>query len=284
MRLAMYKADGQPARPCVIEEDAVRPVSARSVQEILSEGRAGLDSAARDAEAAQPVPLATVRLVPPVSPAVVVAPGPRLQPDRSEELARHREFYLKSRHTIVGGDETIQHATALGVLSYRAQVGLVLAPTERHTPASQELRNLLGAVLAAELYSVDLLRVGWEGTMWHVRYGEGASFDGSCPVAPVFVSADEFELENLPLEDSTGRSEVQSDQVADFVGYVNRWMALGPDTLVLAGSGHGPVLSIQGADPVISFPEGEPRLGPGDRIVARSEPLGNIDLALGEGR
>ncbi len=283
MRLVMFRMDEGPARPGVVTGDSVIALRASSVRDVVSGGQDALAAAADEAsQAAGPeVALADVALEPPLRPAVVVAPGPRLDPEHEDRLAKHREFYLKSAHTLIGPTGTIPYRPALGTLSYRAQVGLVMGTTPRHAPAGTVLDGVLGAVLAAELYSIDLLRVGWEGTMWHVRYGEGASFDGACPIGGFFVSADEFELDGLPLEDSTQTSKVRREDVAGFVSYVSRWMTLGPSTLVLAGSSHGPLLSIEDREPVLRFPELEAQVREVGRITARSAPLGEIDIRIG---
>ena len=215
--------------------------------------------------------------------AVVVAPGPRPDPSLDvERLARHREFYLKSAHTVVPAGSRLRYRPALGQLSYRAQLGLLFADTPRNTPADRILEGVRGIVLAAELTSVDLLRVGWEGTMWHIRYGEGASFDDSCVIGlEVFDPAD-LVHSTVQLEDSVGAGVVDWQAVAEFCAHVNGWMALRPDMLLLAGSDHGPLLSMDGADAVVRFPAAEPRVGPGDEVIVRSPRLGEVRAEISD--
>ncbi len=213
--------------------------------------------------------------------AVVVAPGPRPDPALDvERLIRHREFYLKSAHTVVPSGARLRYRSALGLLSYRAQLGLLFEDTPRHTPAERILDHLRGVTLAAELTSVDLLRVGWEGTMWHVRYGEGASFDDSCVVAERILEPNGLVGAPLDLDDDWGVAPVDWDIVAEFCEYVNGWMALRPDTLILAGSAHGPQLSIEGSDAIVQFPPDEPRLASGDSLHASSPKLGRVTATV----
>lgn len=208
---------------------------------------------------------------------VVVAPGPAT----SGRLASHREFYLKPPHSLVPPDGVISHRPELGSLSYRGQLGLILEPTDRHTPPDRILERVAFVVLAAEVVSIERLAVGWEGTMWHVRYGEGGAFDGSCPVgavaAPIRTAAD---LQGLRLVDDWGATDVEVGQVAEFLAYVNRWLALGPGVLVLAGAGHGPRLELDGADPVVVFDAAEPRVGPGGHVRVDGGALGRIDVSV----
>jgi 2-keto-4-pentenoate hydratase/2-oxohepta-3-ene-1,7-dioic acid hydratase in catechol pathway len=286
MRLVMFRAGEAAPRPGALVDDAVVPLAAASIEELLSRGRPALEQA--HAEASRPgvaaLPLTDVALTVPLATAVVVAPGPTVAADHAHRLHAHREFYLKSAHTVVAGHGELPYREALGTLSYRAQVGLVLAPGARRLDTGAVLDQVLGVVLAAELYSVDLLRVGWEGTMWHVRYGEGASFDGACPIGSMFVTLDELRLGELQLEDKSGARRLNEDAVAEFVAYVSGWMQLGPTTLVLAGSGHGPRLIVEHDDPVVAWPDGEPRLTTGDRVSARGNGLGEIDVVVGAAR
>jgi 2-keto-4-pentenoate hydratase/2-oxohepta-3-ene-1,7-dioic acid hydratase in catechol pathway len=283
MRLVMFRADDAAPRPGALVDDAVVPLPAASLEDLLSGGRAALERAYAEASRSgvAALPLADVTLTVPLQPSVVVAPGPTIAREHADRLRAHREFYLKSAHTVVAGEGELPYREALGALSYRAQLGLVLGPGKRGLDARAVRDHVLGVVLAAELYSVDLLRVGWEGTMWHVRYGEGASFDGACPVGRVFVTLDELALGGLRLEDRSGLQEIEEDVLAEFVAYVSRWMQLGPTTLVLAGSTHGPRLAVEHDDPVVAWPDGEPRLGAGDRVSARANVLGEINVVVG---
>ena len=215
--------------------------------------------------------------------AVVVAPGPRPDPDLDvERLQSHREFYLKSAHTVVSGARTLRYRPALGKLSYRAQLGLRFDVPARHTPADEILEHLHSVVLAAEIVSVDLLQVGWEGTMWHVRYGEGGSFDDSCLLAGDLIDAKTVLATRPVIEDPMGPTEVEWSSVAEFAAYVNGWMELREDVLLLAGSSHGPVLSLDGADAVVRFPPDELRVGPGDEVWVRSPQLGEARATVVE--
>jgi hypothetical protein len=214
-------------------------------------------------------------------PRVIIAPGPQAE----GALARHREFYVKPTHCLLQPDGRIVHRPELGVLSYRAQLGFIFAPTDRHTPSTEILGRVRGMVAAAEVVSIDRLEVGWEGTMWHIRYGEGGAFDGSCPVGPALARFDGTRnlgdaLADIRLADGWGSCDIDQGAVAEFLGYVNRWIRLGPDVLVLAGAGHGPRLELDGHQPRVAFDASEPRVLPGQRITVEAGALGRIDVAV----
>lgn len=215
-----------------------------------------------------------------LAPRVIIAPGPRVD----TALIRHREFYVKPRHSLLPPDGVVPHRRELGALSYRAQLGFLLQPTDRHTPAPDILRSVRGLVAVAEVVSVDRLEVGWEGTMWHIRYGEGGAFDGSCPVGPSLARIDRDTVEEalgaIGLTDSWGTSEIDPGAAAEFLEYVNQWIRLGPDVLVLAGARHGPRLELDGRQPRVVFDDVEPRVLPGGRIKVDAGVLGRIDVAV----
>jgi hypothetical protein len=225
------------------------------------------------------IPLAEARLAAPLEPKMIVAPGPRL--GRGVKAA-HREFYLKPASSVLPPRGAIPRRSELGLLSYRAQLGIRLRPTDRWTPAVEILDRVLELVLAAEVMSIERLGVGWEGTMWHVRYGEGAAFDGACALGPWTVTPDELRIEEVELSDAWGAWAVQPAEVAEFLAYVNRWLPLGPDVLVLAGAAHGPELLLEGGQPSVIFGAAEPRIAPGGLVSAHAGVLGEIGARVEE--
>jgi 2,4-diketo-3-deoxy-L-fuconate hydrolase len=286
MRYVRFAVEGGAVRSGVIDGDEVALLDS-DLDSLVRMSGGDVDAAGRRAlraagGAGSRVALRDIRPLPPLEPVTVVAPGPRIDPSASRDLSAHREFYLKSSHTLQGARDPMPYRDAVGTLTYRAQLGLVMRPgTGRHVPSGSVLDGVLGAVLAAEVMSVDLLRVGWEGTMWHTRFGEGASFDGSCPLGPWLATGEDLGLGNVTLRDPWGEALVDLGVVAEELAYVSRWMALGPDLLVLVGSPHGPLLRLDGTEPVVEFAEDEPRVVAGGVITASGTGLGEIEATVG---
>lgn len=280
MRYVRYRSASGALGSGVLVGDEIAALDA-PLQALLASGGKALDEAGRRAvTGGARVAASSVALLPPVAPSTVVAPGPRIV-KASRDLSAFREFYLKSSHTIQGATQAVPYRDAFGTISYRAQVGVVTEPGTGRWTAGTGLRDrILGVVLVAELMSVELLRVGWEGTMWHTRFGEGASFDGATLSGPWLATGDDARLDGITLSDAWGEARVDPAAVEEELSYVARWMALGPELLVLAGSPHGPVLRLEGADPVIEFDGREPRLGPGGSVRASGTGLGEIDAAI----
>lgn len=281
MRYVRYRSEAGAIASGVLAADEIADLE-DPLGALLARGGDSLRAAAQRAiDHGRRVSPASVTLLPPIAPTTVVAPGPRLGAT-GRDLGRHREFYLKSAHTLHPPAQRVPYREAVGTISYRAQLGIVVQPgTGRWPDPATVLDKVLGIVLVAELMSVDLLRVGWEGTMWHTRFGEGASFDGATVCGPWLATDEDAVLAAITLSDQWGDAAVDTLSVADELAYVGRWIALEPSLLVLAGSPHGPVLRLDGTEPLIDFDAREPRVGPGDRVSAAATGLGTIDAQIG---
>jgi 2-keto-4-pentenoate hydratase/2-oxohepta-3-ene-1,7-dioic acid hydratase in catechol pathway len=275
VRLVSFSTADSAVRPGLAVDGTIVPLQGRSMAAVLEGLEPHVDLPG--IPSGDPLAMTDVTFHAPFRPGVVVAAGPE---PAGGDLRGHREFYLKSAHTVIGPNSAIPYHPGLGTLSYRGQLGLVLARTPRHTPAERILERVIAAVVSADVVSIDLLRPAWEGTMWHIRYGEGGSFDGSCPVGPELVTADELRLGELRLEDAAGDLPVDADAIAELLAYVSHWMALGPEVLVLTGGTHGPVFEREpSGEPVVTFGPAEPRLGPGDRVRVNSA-IGSLDVPI----
>ena len=222
-------------------------------------------------------PAADDRLLePPFPPRAVIAPGPRLEgpPDWQE---RHREFHVKPASVIAPARSALPRAPAS--VRYRVQAGLVFGPMPRCTPAGRILDRLIGCHLVTELIDVDAFRIDWEGPRWHIRFGEGMSFDGACPVSPVLATPDEFPPEGIGVQHAGGTTLLAWDALADFAALVNRYLELGPELLILAGWPLGPVLAAANGRPQLTFDTPISSLGT-DGAWADNSVLGRVECRL----
>ena len=136
----------------------------------------------------------------------------------------------------------------------------------------------MGCHLLIELFSEAGFTLGWEGPRWHLRYGEGMSLDGACPVATELVTAEEFAGTDLAVRHSAGDTVLRWSSLLEFAAFVNRYVELGPAMMLLAGWPEGPTLSISGSTPTLTFdtPGAEPR----SNIWAESDVLGRVECTI----
>lgn len=206
----------------------------------------------------------------------VIAPGPRLDGPPPWN-ARHREFHVRPGSVIARSGA---HADATSrALAYRVQLGLTFQPTGRRTPSAGILGCAADCRLVLELFDMDGLRIGWEGPRWHLRYAEGAAFDGSCVTGPP-RSIEEVRdaRESLQIVGSLGSFGIEWAAVTDFAAFVNGYVALGPRLLVLAGWPLGPTLRPSAGGPELEA-VGSARVA-GSSIWASHPLLGRVECAV----
>jgi len=172
-------------------------------------------------------------------PQTVVAPGPRLTGPAGWNK-RHREFHVKPGSALAPSGSTLEGRGRL--LVYRVQLALVFRSTPRSTPADAILQRVAECRLAIELIDMAGLVVSWEGPRWHIRYAEGAAFDGSCALSAGRPLDEVRDGDSAAVAYAGGSAELGWTAAAEFAAFVNRYVALGPELLILAGWPLGPAL------------------------------------------
>lgn len=197
-----------------------------------------------------PIERERARLGRPFEPLSLVAPGPRISaPDDWAE--RHREFHVKPLSVLASSaGSSVQQ---IGPAIYRVQAGMIFGSTPRAASAGTLRRNLIGVHLVVELVSCDGFTIGWEGPRWHLRYAEGLSFDGACTASDWLVTPDELDGDGIVVEHGGGATPLAWSALLEFARFVNRYLPLGPHTMVLAGWPLGPTLELVDGTPALTF-------------------------------
>jgi acylpyruvate hydrolase len=233
-------------------------------------------------------PLKKVKIVEPFRPKSILAPGPELEDPSDKNMHNYIEFYLKSEHAIIGPGEPIKkESESVGRIDFEPELALVIGKKGRFLNEEDILDHVFGYTIVNDVYSIDKLQVGWEGTMFHVRYGEGASFDNSAPIGPWVVTKDEIEdPENLTLRkyvngelvDERNTSQLLR-KVREFASYCSTFLTLQPSLMISTGYPNGPVFGKDSdGKPVIKDLRENPRyLNAGDRVTCEIEGIGKLD-------
>ncbi|MFQ5915050.1 MAG: fumarylacetoacetate hydrolase family protein [Nitrospinota bacterium] len=192
--------------------------------------------------------LAEVRLLAPLVPETVLCAGPNLDPGSGMDLERHREFYLKSAHTVIGPQETVLHQRGgADKLLCETELGIVLGGSGRYLSPEEAEGIVFGYTVFTDVYDAEKLAVGWEGWHFHNLYGEGASFDTAAPIGPWVVTKDEVgDPAALEASLSVNGSERARYCIGDlqrgvfeFVSYLSTFFTLEPGILIASGSPAG---------------------------------------------
>jgi len=103
-----------------------------------------------------------------------------------EELPEHPVFFTKAPTTVIGPDaEVPPHAAVTRKLDWEVELGVVLGRTGRDIPREEAMGYVFGYTIINDLSARDL-------QARHQQFFKGKSLDGTCPMGPCIVTADEL--------------------------------------------------------------------------------------------
>lgn len=155
---------------------------------------------------------------------------------------------------------------------YEAELVIVIGKQARNVSEADAAKYIFGYATGNDFTARDLQS---RSSQWML----GKSLDGSAPVGPWLVTADQVDGDNLKIECRVNGNVVQSSNTSDMVfncrqlvSYISKYMTLKPGDIIFTGTPEG----------VIS---GKPRdqqvwLKAGDKLVTSIEKLGDLSFTL----
>lgn len=196
-------------------------------------------------------PRSAVRLNVPLRPGMIVCGGGNFW-DHLRELGRdkpeHVEFFLKNPLGVIGPDDDIPYQPWLSQkLDYEAELGIVIGRRGRNIARDAALEHVFGYTAVNDMSIRDRQIVNWEGPYFHLKYGEGKTFDGNLVLGPSIVTKDEVpDVAALPIRcwvDGDKRQDNNTGNyvwgVAEVVEYYSSIMTLEPGFLICPGTPGG---------------------------------------------
>ena len=114
----------------------------------------------------------------------------KLHDDR--ELPRHPVFFSKVPTAVNGPYDTIPFPANVSTsMDWEVELGLVVGTGGKDITEADAMRHVFGYTVINDVSIRDVQRR--HGNQWH----KGKSFDGTCPMGPSIVTADEVDPENL---------------------------------------------------------------------------------------
>ncbi|MGM0437931.1 MAG: fumarylacetoacetate hydrolase family protein [Bacillota bacterium] len=228
-----------------------------------------------------------VKILKPYQPKTIMCAGPELEDPENKDMHDYIEFYLKSSHTVIDPGEAIYYeGDHTGRIDCEPELALVMGKKGRFLDEDNVLDHVFGYTVLSDVYSLDRLQVGWEGTMFHVRYGEGESFDNSAPLGPWVVTKDEIENpENLKLKKYVNGELVAESNTSDllrsvkeFASYCSTFFTMTPDILISTGNPDGVVFGTddKGVPVIKDMRENPVQLKPGDEVICEVENIAEL--------
>jgi 2-keto-4-pentenoate hydratase/2-oxohepta-3-ene-1,7-dioic acid hydratase in catechol pathway len=223
----------------------------------------------------EPVPLADVRLLPPVpDPDKIICIGLNYRAHAAEAGIDPPEvptFFAKFRNALAGAGAEVALPESSAKVDYEAEVAFVVGRRAKDVGEDRALEHLAGYMLLNDLSARDLQ---FATPQWM----PGKVFDGAAPCGPYLVTPDEAgPADALGLELTLNGETMQSATTADLihsiprlVAHLSALMTLEPGDIVSTGTPAG-VGSVR-----------RPRvwLKPGDEVVITSPTLGRLETRL----
>jgi 2-keto-4-pentenoate hydratase/2-oxohepta-3-ene-1,7-dioic acid hydratase in catechol pathway len=153
---------------------------------------------------------------------------------------------------------------------YEAELVIVMGRTARNVSEAEAPAHIFGYCTGNDFTARDLQS---RSSQWML----GKTLDGSGPIGPWLVSADQADGDNLKIECRVNGEVRQSSNTNDMVfnckqlvSYVSQHMTLRPGDIIFTGTPEG----------VISGRKEKVWLKPGDKIVTSIEKLGDLSFTL----
>jgi 2-keto-4-pentenoate hydratase/2-oxohepta-3-ene-1,7-dioic acid hydratase in catechol pathway len=275
MRIATYGADGA-RRPGIVTDDGIVDLGGlfASVGELVAGGSPALAEVQAYGRRTPERTLSEVPLGPPLQPRNIFCVGwnylKHFREGRHEEdLPDYPNLFSKALATVNGPfDDVPAHSRTTRMLDWEVELAVVIGWRGRDIPEPRALEHVFGYTVANDISARDLQRR--PGVQWF----KGKSLDGTCPLGPWIVTADEIpDPQTLQVSSSVNGEPRQSASthqmvfsVAELIAVLSQGMTLEPGDVLLTGTPEGVGMGRQ-----------PPQfLGPDDVVECAVEGIGTI--------
>ena len=189
--------------------------------------------------------------------------------DQQEELPEYPTFFDKPTTTVIGPYDDIPFDPNFSEkMDYEAELAVVIGRAGRSIPAAEAMDHIFGYTLANDVTARDVQRR--HGGQWL----KGKGMDGSCPLGPWIVTADEIaDPQNLPVRCHVNGVEKQNSNtrfmvfpIARLIEELSLAMTLLPGDILLTGTPEG-----------VGYARTPPEyLSPGDEVTVTIPDIGEI--------
>jgi len=284
MKLVTYRVGGGTPRPGAVVDDSIVDLSAdvRTLLELIEGGAAALELARRTVAArASVVALGAAELLAPIrEPRRNVfcvgwnylkhyKEGVGKRGSQEEQLPDHPSLFTKATMSVIGPGADIPFDASISpLLDYEAELGVIIGRRARSIRAEHALDAIFGYTVGNDVSVRDIQRR--HGGQWL----KGKSFDGTCPIGPWIVTADEIpDPQDLRVQCRVNGVLKQDDTTGNMIFPVRKiieelslGMTLLPGDIVLTGTPDG-----------VGFARTPPEyLKPGDEVVVTIEGVGEL--------
>lgn len=149
------------------------------------------------------------------------------------------EVFLRLPTSVTGPHDDVPRPSVTRAFDYEGELGVVIGRAGRHVAPERALEHVLGYVAVNDLTARDWQKRGEQWT-------SGKNFDGTLPVGPCLVTADELDASDLALRTRVNGREVQSARTSQLLfdlgaqlSFLSSFTALRPGDLICTGTPGG---------------------------------------------
>jgi 2-keto-4-pentenoate hydratase/2-oxohepta-3-ene-1,7-dioic acid hydratase in catechol pathway len=277
MKLASFHTPAG-VRPAVAAGDeivdlaAADPALEAPLAELLDRGPRALRRMREIAESgAHRVPLAGVRLAPPVEPRKFFAIGLNYADHVAEtgaETPEHMTVFIKASSCVTGPYDPVERPAVSDFLDYEGELGIVIGRRCRHVRAQDAAEVIAGYLIVDDVSVRD----------WQIQtpqWSLAKSFDTHGPIGPWIVTGDELgDPHGLGIRTYVNGDLRQQSNTRELifgcfrqVEILSQACTLEPGDVIATGTPSG----------IAAMREGQPWLKPGDRVRVEVDGIGAIE-------
>lgn len=150
-------------------------------------------------------------------------------------------FFSKAPTTVNGPfDDVPRHASVTAQVDWEAELGVIIGRAGRNISARDALSHVFGYTVINDITARDLQQR-------HTQWFKGKSLDGSCPMGPIVVTADEFgdpqdKQIRLRVNGATkqdARTSAMIFSVATIIEWLSKGLTLEPGDIIATGTPEG---------------------------------------------
>jgi 2-keto-4-pentenoate hydratase/2-oxohepta-3-ene-1,7-dioic acid hydratase in catechol pathway len=161
--------------------------------------------------------------------------------EEKRELPKHPVFFSKAVTAVNDPTGTIPYDPAISTsLDWEVELGVIIGPGGKNIAEADAMKHVFGYTVINDVSWRDMQRR--HGGQWH----KGKSFDGTCPMGPVIVTADSLDHTDLKVECRVNGVTKQSSstkfmyfKVPRLIAELSLGMTLEPGDILSSGTPEG---------------------------------------------
>lgn len=162
------------------------------------------------------------------------------------------------------------HADVSEKIDYEVELGVIIHKTGKNIPPAEAMNYVFGYTVINDISARDLQRQ-------HKQYFKGKSLDGSCPMGPWIITADDINPTNLHITSRVNGVTKQASNtcymifdIPATIDHLSRGMTLLPGDIIATGTPSG-----------VGFARTPPEfLQPGDLLESEIENIGTLHTPI----